>query len=145
MIKIKKVTSFPVEYLDQLAPYAKKEFAQLDRFSASFWSRVPKAWLITVNGKPLFLAGVFQTSWLGSGIEFWYMSFQNIGEHGKLMLRFLRRALRLISRFYPAMKISVERSFETGRSFARALGFREVPSFSSIHNDSYIFYSFERR
>jgi hypothetical protein len=105
---------------------------------------VHKAWLFSSDDKPLFMAGFFRTSLAGTGVEFWFMCFKDIGPYSKAMLRFLRRALKRIARFYPAMKISVERSFETGCSFARALGFKEIPPNTTITNDLYAFYRFER-
>jgi hypothetical protein len=143
MITIKQLEAFPSNVRPFLTEYAQQEFELYEKRPALFWGRNIRTWLFTVNEQPLFIAGLTKTSLIGSRAELWLMYCRDVGKYAKRVFRFLKRAIRRLAKIYPNIQMSVEHSFETGKSFARALGFAELPPDKYFPNN--MFATFEYR
>lgn len=143
MIKSEQLSAFPPGLRNLLNEYGQKDLDLALQWPKLFWGKNIRTWMFTIDGQPIFLAGLTKTSLAGSRAEFWLLWCSGTGKYAKHVLRFLRRALRRIAKIYPKVRLSVEHSFETGKSFARALGFRELPADKYFVNN--MFSTFEYR
>lgn len=139
---IKQIEAFPENIRPFLTEYAQKEFDLAQKHPKLLWAKNIRAWVFMINEQPVFMAGLTKTSLAGSRAEFWLMYCQDVGKYAKHVLRFMRRALRRIVKIYPNLRLSVENSFETGKSFARALGFVEAKPDRYITNVTFTTYEY---
>jgi hypothetical protein len=143
MMTIKQIEAFPPGIRPFLMEYAQKEYDLAMAYPNLLWGRNLRTWLFMIDEKPIFMGGITKTSLAGSQVELWLLYCRDVGKFAKHTLRFLKRALRRVAKVYPRVRLSVEHSFETGKSFARALGFVELPPDRYFPNNT--FATFEYR
>lgn len=134
-IRIERVDSW--EGLD-LCDYATREVILAK--SAGKFQTSTDMWLLSIEEKPMLVAGLTRTSLLGSGAEVWIMLCRDGASQMRHYLGFMRRALRRLLRLFGGLRAVVQEDFWAGHRFAQFFGFEEVGEVKAMNGTGYVVY-----
>lgn len=122
MIKLKKITAMPKL---PLSPYAQWEWnntSEPEEKSRYIFNH-SRVWLLSVDETPVMILGVWKLSLVGSGNRLWAIALQPLKDYGLRVVRFLRRAIRMLKKFCGALSSVTVGNFKQNEKFARLVGF----------------------
>lgn len=122
MIRLKRIDGVPVELLNALAGYGKREIDGLGPTITQVFDTSRAIWLGTRGDVPVFIAGV-QCDTLILGARLWFMTCSGFYPMRADFLRFGRRALRLAP---CGLDVYIDDKFPVGQTFVKFFGFKEI-------------------
>lgn len=131
MIKIREIKVIPKSVIKRLTDHSRMEFERAGDLAQRIVRHSDKTWLITFNGKPMFVAGVVRTSLIGNAPELWMLlckDFEASLRDAVCMTKDLRRRL---FELYPRLRIKVPLTYEAGHRFAKFFRFQPVTFFEN--------------
>jgi len=126
MIRAKRTRVLSARTIAQLTPYARAEWAAMRPLRERFYKSCSGLWTLFVEDTPLCVIGVTFRTWLGSGVEVFFMLCKASQQHMKQLIAFLKRAFRHMLRVFGRLTVRVESDFWIGHRFVRFFGFTQT-------------------
>lgn len=123
-LKIKQIKMISLELYEQMSEYGKKSFDIIADKIDILYRATKRLWAIFEQENLMCIIGVVPATMLGSGIVTYF--FLGAKADVKKLFRFLRRGLKLMTKFYPDMTAQVAVDFPTGDRFATYFGFKRI-------------------
>lgn len=98
-----------------------------------------RAWLVTLNGKPMLVAGVFRKSLIGSPPEFWLLLCKDFCSSLKDSVKMVKELREKLLTIYPRLRVKVPLTYREGHRFAKFFGFDPV-NFLKIDEKQFTIY-----
>lgn len=140
MVKIKKVKVLSAKVIAAFGEQAKKEWHEFRGFRSLFYLSTNKIWVLYVEDKPVCVLGFKRTSLIGTGGEVIFILCKGFGRHGKEVLKFIRRAMRRVCKFYFSLMVRVEEGYWIGEKFVKYFDFHPTLTVSEIGGRGYKIY-----
>lgn len=126
MIRAKRVRALSALTIAQLTPHAQAEWKAMREQRSLFYRSCRGLWTLYVDDTPLCVIGLSVRTWLGSGVEVFFMLCRASQRHMKQLIAFLKRAFRHMLRVFGRLTVRVENHFWIGHRFVRFFGFTET-------------------
>ncbi len=140
MVKTKQSKVLSAKVIASFGEQAKKEWTECRGYRSLFYISTHKIWTVYVDDNPVCVLGFKRTSLIGSGGEISFMICKGFSKHGKETLRFIRRAMKRVCKFYRTLMVRVEDGFWIGEKFVKFFGFQPTGIQTEIDRRNYNLY-----
>lgn len=140
MVEIKQTKVLSAKVIAAFGEQARREWNECRGYRSLFYITTHKIWTLYIDSQPLCVLGFKRTSLIGSGGEVLFMLCKNFSKHGKEVLRFIRRAMKRVCKFYKTLMVRVEEGFWIGEKFVKFFGFEPTHITSEIDGRNYNLY-----
>ena len=124
ILKIKKIKEVTPELYAQISEYGRKSIDLIADKIHILYQATRRLWAVFEEDKLMCIIGVFPTTMLGTGMVTYF--FLGAKVDTKRLLRFLRRAVRHMTRYYPDITAQIDVDFVAADRFATYFGFKKI-------------------
>lgn len=123
MIKIREIKVIPKSVIRRFSDHARQEFEEAGEYAHEIVRKSDRAWLITVRGKPVLVAGVVRKSLIGTPPELWVLLCKDFCASLKESVKITRFLREELFKLYPKVRVKVPIAYDAGHRFAKFFGF----------------------
>lgn len=140
MIVAHRIRQVDEKWLDHLDAESLATVERAQKFKLDIIKASTGAWCIYADGVPVFFFGVIRGSWLGHGVEMWFMTCKNTKRLLRHTMPFACKGIRRIIRLYGHAKATVAVDFARAQRFVEFFGFRRVGEMIAADEKRYYVY-----
>lgn len=143
MIAARRIEALSPEIEALCDQVALDEIRRVQTYKLDIIKNSTRTWLISSDGVPVFVFGIQRGTWLGWGVEMWFLPCNNVARSMRRAVPFARRGMDRIQRLYGHAKSTVAADFITGQRFVEFFGFKRIGELTTPDNKKY--FTYEKR